>query len=125
MATSIENLKSQMRKGMLEFCILMLLSKHDAYTSEIIEKMKQAHLIVVEGTLYPLLTRLKNDGILAYRWQESPQGPPRKYYSLTAEGHRLLGLLQQSWREITATVDLLLADTESLNDNLSDSHNQL
>ena len=74
MATNIDNLKSQMRKGMLEFCVLLLLRGRDAYASEIIEKMKEAHLIVMEGTLYPLLTRLKNDGLLTYRWEESPSG---------------------------------------------------
>ena len=61
---NIDNLKSQMRKGMLEYCVLLLLRKGDAYASEIITRMKDAHLIVVEGTLYPLLTRLKNDGLL-------------------------------------------------------------
>ena len=74
-----ENLKSQMRKGVLEYCTLLLLSRKRAYTSDIISELKKAHLIVVEGTLYPLLTRLKNDGLLAYEWEESTQGPPRKY----------------------------------------------
>lgn len=83
---NIDNLKSQMRKGMLEFCVLLLLRHGDAYASEIITKMKEAHLIVMEGTLYPLLTRLKNDGLLAYRWEESPSGPPRKYYGITPLG---------------------------------------
>lgn len=72
---NIDNLKSQMRKGMLEFCVLLLLKKDDAYASEMIARLKDAHLIVMEGTLYPLLTRLKNDGLLAYRWEESMQGP--------------------------------------------------
>lgn len=108
MATNIENLKSQMRKGMLEFCVLLLLSKGDAYVSEIIARMKSAHLIVVEGTLYPLLTRLKNDGLLAYRWEESPSGPPRKYYSITPVGIAFLEELHASWREISQTVNLLL-----------------
>lgn len=104
---NIDNLKSQMRKGMLEFCVLLLLRHGDAYASEIISKMKEAHMIVMEGTLYPLLTRLKNDGLLAYRWQESPSGPPRKYYSITDLGLQFLAQLQTSWDEISHTVDLL------------------
>ncbi|MDE6464894.1 MAG: PadR family transcriptional regulator [Muribaculaceae bacterium] len=106
---NIDNLKSQMRKGMLEFCVLLLLRRGDAYASEIIAKMKEAHLIVMEGTLYPLLTRLKNDGLLAYRWEESPSGPPRKYYCLTPLGLSSLEQLHQSWAEISHTVELLLS----------------
>lgn len=108
MATNIDNLKSQMRKGMLEFCVLLLLSRSDAYVSEIISRMKDAHLIVVEGTLYPLLTRLKNDGLLSYRWEESPSGPPRKYYSITPMGSHFLNELHQSWCEISKSVNHLL-----------------
>ncbi|MDE5568098.1 MAG: PadR family transcriptional regulator [Muribaculaceae bacterium] len=108
MATNIDNLKSQMRKGMLEFCVLLLLSRSDAYVSEIIARMKEAHLIVVEGTLYPLLTRLKNDGLLGYRWEESPAGPPRKYYSITPLGRQFLDELHNSWSEITQTVNHIL-----------------
>lgn len=104
---NIDNLKSQMRKGMLEYCVLLLLRNGDAYASEIIAKMKEAHLIVVEGTLYPLLTRLKNDGLLAYRWEESVSGPPRKYYSLTPTGIMALGQLQESWAEINHTINHL------------------
>lgn len=104
---NIDNLKSQMRKGMLEFCVLLLLRHGDAYASEIIAKMKEAHLIVMEGTLYPLLTRLKNDGLLSYRWEESPSGPPRKYYSITSLGTQFLDQLQASWDEITHTIDHL------------------
>lgn len=108
MATNLDNLKSQMRKGMLEFCVLLLLSRGDAYVSEIISNMKAAHLIVVEGTLYPLLTRLKNDGILSYRWEESPSGPPRKYYSITPLGLQFLNELHKSWNEISTTIELLI-----------------
>lgn len=108
MATNIDNLKSQMRKGMLEFCVLLLLSHGDAYVSEIIAKMKAAHLIVVEGTLYPLMTRLKNDGLLGYRWEESPSGPPRKYYSITPLGSQFLAELHKSWNEISQTVNHLI-----------------
>lgn len=105
---NIENLKSQMRKGMLEFCVLLLLDKGDAYASEIISQMKEAHLIVMEGTLYPLLTRLKNDGLLAYRWEESPSGPPRKYYSITDTGRAFLVELHKSWQEISHTINHLI-----------------
>lgn len=104
---NIENLKSQMRKGMLEFCVLLLLRHSDAYASEIIARLKEAHLIVMEGTLYPLLTRLKNDGLLTYRWEESPSGPPRKYYTLTPEGADFLQQLRASWQEISETVNHL------------------
>lgn len=104
---NVDNLKTQMRKGMLEYCVLLLLRGGDAYASEIISKMKQAHLIVVEGTLYPLLTRLKNDGLLAYRWEESRSGPPRKYYCLTEVGQLALLQLDCSWRETVQTVDYL------------------
>ncbi|MDE5905430.1 MULTISPECIES: PadR family transcriptional regulator [Duncaniella] len=107
---NIDNLKSQMRKGMLEFCVLLILRRGDAYASEMIARLKEAHLIVMEGTLYPLLTRLKNDGLLAYRWEESLQGPPRKYYSITPLGLEFLGQLQASWDEISNSVNLLLAN---------------
>ena len=87
----VDNVKSQMRKGMLEYCIMLLLHKEPAYASDIIQKLKEAQLIVVEGTLYPLLTRLKNDDLLSYEWVESTQGPPRKYYKLTEQGETFLG----------------------------------
>lgn len=105
---NIDNLKSQMRKGMLEFCVLLLLRSGDAYASQIIAQMKEARLIVMEGTLYPLLTRLKNDGLLSYRWEESPSGPPRKYYSITPLGQEFLSQLQDSWMEIDHTINHLL-----------------
>lgn len=101
---NIENTKAQMRKGVLEFCILSILSNGDAYPSEIIERMKQAKLIVVEGTLYPLLTRLKNDGLLSYRWEESTSGPPRKYYKLTELGEQFLKELDKTWQELVDAV---------------------
>jgi len=112
MPTSIDNLKSQMRKGMLEFCVLLLLRQGDAYASEMIGRLKNAHLIVMEGTLYPLLTRLKNDGLLSYRWEESTQGPPRKYYSLTPLGHSFLEQLTLSWNDIARSVNILLNQTD-------------
>lgn len=102
---NVDNVKSQMRKGMLEYCILLLLSKKKAYASEIINDFKNAKLIVVEGTLYPLLTRLKKDGVLDYEWIESSQGPPRKYYFITEEGVQVLLELQSSWNEICSTVN--------------------
>lgn len=92
---------------MLEYCVLLQLARHDAYASEIIASLKEARLIVVEGTLYPLLTRLKNDGLLSYRWEESTSGPPRKYYSLTAEGRESLQALDDAWTEINGTVGIL------------------
>lgn len=104
---NVDNVKSQMRKGMLEYCIMLLLHKEAAYTSDIIAKLKEAHLIVVEGTLYPLLTRLKNDELLSYEWVESTQGPPRKYYRLTPKGVEVLLELENSWRELNATVNKL------------------
>ncbi len=99
-----QNNKSQMRKGMLEFCVLLILSRKAAYSSDIIAQLKNARLIVVEGTLYPLLSRLKKDGLLSYQWQESTQGPPRKYYVLTPEGQLALKDMHAEWAELTATV---------------------
>jgi len=101
---NVENTKAQMRKGVLEFCILSVLSAGDAYTSDIISKLKEARLIVVEGTLYPLLTRLKNAGLLQYRWEESTSGPPRKYYGLTEEGRQFLTELRTTWAELVQSV---------------------
>lgn len=102
---NVDNVKSQMRKGMLEYCILLLLRKEQAYASDIILKLKEAKLIVVEGTLYPLLTRLKNDDLLSYEWVESSQGPPRKYYKLTEKGEVFLKELEISWNELNETVN--------------------
>ena len=99
--------QAQMRKGVLEFCILCILSEKDAYPSEIIEAMKNAKLIVVEGTLYPLLMRLKNEGQLSYEWKESTSGPPRKYYKLTPAGKELLNGLYTSWKELVESVELI------------------
>ena len=93
----IENTTAQMRKGILEFCILSLISGRDLYTSEILESLKNGKMVVVEGTVYPLLTRLKNADLLQYRWEESTSGPPRKYYSITTKGKSFLSELQQVW----------------------------
>lgn len=102
---NVENTQAQMRKGVLEFCILATLSGGDAYPTEIIERMKDAKLVVVEGTLYPLLTRLKNTGLLSYRWEESTSGPPRKYYKLTPEGKQSLKELANTWDELVKSVN--------------------
>lgn len=99
-----DNIKSQMRKGYLEYCILLILRKKPAYTSDIIAELKEAKLIVVEGTLYPLLTRLKNSNLLDYRWEESTQGPPRKYYEMTPQGIAFLDELESTWAEIISVV---------------------
>ena len=104
---NIENAKAQMRKGILEYCILSILSKNDAYASDIIKSLKEAKLIVVEGTLYPLLTRQKNAGLLSYRWEESTQGPPRKYYTLTDNGRKFLDELHRSWNELVDAINML------------------
>src|SRR5680860_85716 len=100
----IENAKAQMRKGVLEYCILLVLNGKPLYATNIIQSLKEAKMIVVEGTLYPLLTRLKNAGLLTYRWEESTQGPPRKYYELTEEGRNFLGKLEGSWIELVGAV---------------------
>lgn len=107
MAINAENVKSQMRKGHLEYCILLIISKKPMYVSDIITELKEAHLIVVEGTLYPLLSRLKSSGILSYQWQESLQGPPRKYYELTDDGRQFLAELEEGWEEINNVVELI------------------
>jgi len=102
---NLENTQSQMRKGVLEFCILSIISQGEIYPSDIIGKMKDAKLIVVEGTLYPLLTRLKNSGLLSYSWVESNSGPPRKYYKLTPLGEEFLKELKKTWDELVLAVN--------------------
>lgn len=101
---NIDNVKAQMRKGILEYCILSILSRNDAYASAIISELKDAEMIVVEGTLYPILTRQKNQGLLSYRWEESPQGPPRKYYSITPLGRDYLCQIDQAWNELVEQI---------------------
>lgn len=100
----LENTQAQMRKGVLEYCILSILKRDDAYVAEILESLKAAKLIVVEGTIYPLLTRLKNADLLEYRWEESTGGPPRKYYALTKEGEAFLEALSQTWNDLQFAV---------------------
>lgn len=103
--SNLENTQAQMRRGVLEFCILSIISQGEIYPSDIIAKMKEAKLIVVEGTLYPLLTRLKNAGLLAYTWVESNSGPPRKYYKLTPIGEGFLKELRVTWDELVIAVN--------------------
>ncbi len=112
-----ENTKAQMRKGVLELCILSILSTGDHYPTEIIEKLKDTKLVVVEGTLYPLLTRLKNMGLLTYRWEESTSGPPRKYYRLTEIGQQFLKELQVSWQELVQAVNKTIEQSKNINPN--------
>lgn len=101
----LENTQAQMRKGVLEYCILSILKRDDAYVAEILDSLKAAKLIVVEGTIYPLLTRLKNSDLLAYRWEESTGGPPRKYYALTPDGEVFLEALSQTWNDLQFAVN--------------------
>jgi len=104
-----EKIKTQMRKGILEMCILSVIDKSkEAYVSDLIETMKNADMIVVEGTLYPLLTRLKNSGLLNYQWKESPTGPPRKYYVLTDSGKLFLSETLKAWRELQTMIDKII-----------------
>ena len=118
---NIDNIKSQMRKGMLEFCILLVLRRGPAYSSELIKCLKDAQLIVVEGTLYPLLTRMKKEGLLSYTWQESSSGPPRKYYCLSPDGEEALAMLSQAWTEMSMTIGRLTEANET--DNPSETNN--
>ena len=101
---NIENTQSQMRKGILEFCILGIISRGEVYASDILDALKSANMLVVEGTVYPLLTRLKNAGLLTYEWRESTSGPPRKYYKLTPVGEQFLKELETTWNELVEAV---------------------
>jgi PadR family transcriptional regulator PadR len=114
---NVDNVKAQMRKGILEYCILSILSRGDSYAPQIISELKEADMIVVEGTLYPLLARQKNQGLLAYRWEESPQGPPRKYYMITERGREVLQDLDVVWEKIVSQIQVIRygSETQSLN----------
>jgi PadR family transcriptional regulator PadR len=103
-----ENSASQMRKGLLEFCTLLIISRGEVYASDILNELKGADLLVVEGTLYPLLSRLRSDGYLSYRWEESESGPPRKYYSLTEKGKTTLIRLKSTWKTLAGSINALL-----------------
>jgi PadR family transcriptional regulator PadR len=100
-----ENTQTQMRKGILEYCVLLIISRGEIYASDIIAELKQAKLLVVEGTLYPLLTRLKNNGLLAYNWVESTSGPPRKYYVITELGTSMVKQLDTTWQELSYAIE--------------------
>lgn len=104
---NVDNVKAQMRKGTLEYCILAILSREKAYASSIINELKRAEMIVVEGTLYPILTRQKNQGLLSYHWEESPQGPPRKYYTITDKGLVVLEQLDSSWNKLVEQISAI------------------
>ena len=107
MDTSAENVRSQMRKGVLEYCILSILSRREAYASNILDELKAANMLVVEGTLYPLLIRQKNQGLLSYRWEESTQGPPCKYYVITDKGSAQLEEMDAAWTELVESINTL------------------
>lgn len=122
---NIDNTASQMRKGVLEFCILSIIKEGEAYPSDIIEKMKAANLNILEGTLYPLLTRLKNAELLSYRWEESTGGPPRKYFTLTKKGGAFYKELEATWFELANAVSALTkAEPATSNDNNNFNNNQ-
>lgn len=108
----VENTQTQMRKGILEYCILSIISRKEIYASDIINELKKARLLIVEGTLYPLLTRLKNNGLLSYNWVESLSGPPRKYYLITEAGLTVLEHLDKTWAELVFAVDTSLEGRE-------------
>lgn len=106
-AVNVENTKAQMRKGILEFCILLIISRGEVYASDILNELKDADLIVVEGTLYPLLSRLRTSNLLKYSWVESKSGPPRKYYELTSEGKETLSKLKTTWEKLSKSINSL------------------
>ena len=107
MESSNDSVRAQMRKGVLEYCILCILSRKEAYASSILEELKAVGMLVVEGTLYPLLIRQKNQGLLSYRWEESPQGPPRKYYVITDKGRDQLSEMDAAWQEMVQSIETL------------------
>ncbi len=108
----IENTQVQMRKGILEFCILHIISRGEVYASDMLEELTSAKIMVVEGTLYPLLTRLRKAGLVDYRWEESTSGPPRKYYQLTDEGRAFLEGLRKTWQELVDSTNNITQDSK-------------
>lgn len=119
----LDNTQTQMRKGILEYCILSIISRGEIYASDIIEELKAAKLLVVEGTLYPLLTRLKNNGLLTYNWQESTSGPPRKYYQLSETGKEALKQLDQTWYDLAYAVENSIKNRKiDINNTKTDHH---
>jgi PadR family transcriptional regulator, regulatory protein PadR len=117
---NIENAQVQMRKGILEFCILHIISRGEVYSSDVLEELTAAKIMVVEGTLYPLLTRLKNSALLDYKWVESQSGPPRKYYVLTDDGRAFLDGMQNTWLELSESVGTVIQRTENAKQSKSD-----
>ena len=118
---NIENTQSQMRKGVLEFCILSIIQRGEAYPSDIIEEMKKSNLHILEGTLYPLLTRLKNADFLTYRWVESTGGPPRKYFSLTEKGASFYTELENTWNELANAVNQITQNSQQPEENITET----
>ncbi len=114
---NVENAQIQMRKGILDFCILHIIGRGEIYSSNILEELTSAKMMIVEGTLYPLLTRLKNTGLVEYRWIESQSGPPRKYFTITDKGTEILAELSQTWLEMANSVTNILA-TNTPNQNI-------
>lgn len=110
---NIENTQVQMRKGILEFCILQIISRGEVYASDMLEELTSAKIMVVEGTLYPLLTRLRKAELLDYRWVESTSGPPRKYYTLTSKGASVLNELKETWHELVQSTDKIIGKPQS------------
>lgn len=113
----LENTKAQMRKGLLELCVLSIISKNEMYPSDVIKKLKELKMIVVEGTLYPLLNRLKNDNLLSYNWKESTSGPPRKYYTITDTGFQFLEELIVTWKDLDKAVNKSIAHAKETQTN--------
>ena len=120
----IQNTQSQMRKGVLEFCILSVIRKGEVYPSDIVDKMKAAQLQIFEGTLYPLLTRLKNAGLLTYRWVESNSGPPRKYFVMTEKGLEFYAELERTWKELADAVHTITNETLEQPTTETNNYNQ-
>jgi PadR family transcriptional regulator len=110
---NLVNTQVQMRKGILEFCILHIISRGEVYASDMLEELTSAKIMVVEGTIYPLLTRLRKAGLLEYKWVESTSGPPRKYYKLTDEGKKFLGSLGYTWKELMRSTNRIIKLKES------------
>ncbi len=107
---NIENTQVQMRKGILEFCVLHIISRGEVYASDMLEELTSAKIMVVEGTLYPLLTRLRKAGLVDYKWVESSSGPPRKYYTLTDTGREFLSKLGETWEELSSSTVQIISN---------------
>ncbi|MEO9475022.1 MAG: PadR family transcriptional regulator [Cyclobacteriaceae bacterium] len=114
---NIENTQVQMRKGILEFCILSIISRGEVYASDMLEELTSAKIMVVEGTLYPLLTRLRKAGLVDYKWVESNSGPPRKYYTMTEEGSKFLNTLDATWHELVSSTGKIITAKTSAKDS--------